>query len=465
MKRTYETANKNKTRRSNVEGRILNFVIKIGDINRKYLPKPSLRQSDMAAHSKALSVWRKKVQDACANEKKYLAAEEKLQISSYKKLMTRYRNSLKNMDFLHPKFEIQLDAMKVRHRSKAQFLEVYRTDIVSLRRMLKEAKDLLSTELRDKPDERWAYTQVSGMDYEHPALKYMRLSGDQMAIFKQDGVTNLASRQKKSNRIVIPFNKINLEFKRIADDYKNYDYASVALAVMWFTGRRPIEIFLSGDFKVVSDDRILFSGQAKTKSREESPYEIPVWYDAKALRSMVFKVRNDKRESLEGRTADEINGRTSATLNSKVKGIFNNKDVEAYDLRRAYGVYTEMLVNNNSDTRSKYIGQILGHSEKDINTARSYDTVIVDMDGPDESSLIKEEQDERESIKKTLLARLSSMEADGLLKSRAFVNIHAKVIEMVLRGDTKFNISRIGEYSGCNRLAIKEFLTKVNLSL
>ena len=81
MKRTYETANKNKTRRSNVEGRILNFIIKIEDINRRYLPKPSLRQSDMAAHSKALSVWRKKVQDACANEKKYLAAEEKLQIS------------------------------------------------------------------------------------------------------------------------------------------------------------------------------------------------------------------------------------------------------------------------------------------------------------------------------------------------------------------------------------------------
>ena len=369
------------------------------------------------------------------------------------------------MYFLHPKFEIQLDAMKVRHRSKAQFLEVYRTDIVSLRRMLKEARDLLSTELRDKPDERWAYTQVSRMDYEHPALKYMRLSGDQMAIFKQDGVTNLASRQKKSNRIVIPFNKINLEFKRIADDYKNYDYASVALAVMWFTGRRPIEIFLSGDFKVVSDDRILFSGQAKTKSREESPYEIPVWYDAKALRSMVLKVRNDKQGSLDGKTADEINGRTSATLNSKVKAIFNNDDVEAYDLRRSYGVYTEMLVNKNSDTRSKYIGQILGHSEKDINTARSYDTVIVDMDGPDEKTLIEIEQSEQESVKNTLLARLAAMEADGLLKSRAFVNIHAKVIEMVLRGDTKFNISRIGEYSGCNRLAIKEFLTKVNLSL
>ncbi len=465
MKRTYETANKSKTRRSNVEGRILDFVIKIEGINRQYLPEPSLRQSDMAAHSKALSVWRKKVQDACANEKKYLAAEEKLQISSYKKLTTRYRNALKNMNFIHPKFEFQLDAMKLRHRLKSQYIEIYRTDIVSLRYMLKEAKDLLSTELRDKPNERWAYAQVSRLDYEHPALKYMRLSADQMAIFKQDGVTNLASRQKKTNRIVIPFNKINLEFKRIADDYKNHDYASVALAVMWFTGRRPIEVFLAGDFKVVSEDKILFSGQAKTKGRDESPYEIPVWYDAKTLRSMVFKVRNDKRESLEGRTADEINGRTSATLNSRVKGVFNNKDVEAYDLRRAYGVYTEMLVNNNSDTRSKYIGEILGHSEKDINTARSYDTVIVDMGGPDEAALIQNEKDEQESIKSTLLARLAAMEADSLLKTKAFIKIHAKVIEMVLRGDTKFNISRIGEYSGCNRVAIKDFLTKVDLSI
>jgi len=465
MKRTYNTANEAGARRSNIQGRIISFVSKIEEINKSYLPKPSLRRSDMAVHSKALAVWRKKVQDACSNEKKYLAAEEKLQISSYKKLVTRYRNALKEMNFLHPKFEIQLDALKARYRSKAQFLEVYRTDIVSLRNMLKEAKDLLSTELRDKQDERWAYTQVSRLDYEHPALKYMRLSGDQMAIFKQDGVTNLASRQKKSNRIVIPFNKINLEFKRIADNYKSCDYASLTLAVMWFTGRRPIEILQSGDFKVVSEDRILFSGQAKTKGLDESPYEIPVWHDAKTLRSMVLKVRNDKQDSLDGKTADEINGRTSATLNSKVKAIFNNDDVEAYDLRRSYGVYTEMLVNKNSDTRSKYIGQILGHSEKDINTARSYDTVIVDMDGPDEKTLIEIEQSEQESVKNTLLARLAAMEADGLLKSRAFVKIHAKVIEMVQRGDTKFNISRVGEYSGCNRLAIKNFLTKIDLSI
>jgi hypothetical protein len=139
--------------------------------------------------------------------------------------------------------------------------------------------------------------------------------------------------------------------------------------------------------------------------------------------------------------------------------------MEAYDLRRAYGVYTEMLINNNSDTRSKYIGQILGHSEKDINTARSYDTVIVDMDGPSEDDLIEIEQGEQKSKESTLLASLSAMEADGLLKTKASVKIHAKVIEMVQRGDTKFNISRIGEYSGCNRLAIRDFLTKIDLSV
>jgi hypothetical protein len=139
--------------------------------------------------------------------------------------------------------------------------------------------------------------------------------------------------------------------------------------------------------------------------------------------------------------------------------------MEAYDLRRAYGVYTEMLINNNSDTRSKYIGQILGHSEKDINTARSYDTVIVDMDGPSEDDLIEMEQGEQKSKESTLLASLSAMEADGLLKTKVSVKIHAKVIEMVQRGDTKFNISRIGEYSGCNRLAIRDFLTKIDLSV
>ena len=199
MKRTYNTAKEGGTRRKGVESRIISFINKIREIDYKYLPKPSLRKTDSAAHSKALSVWRKKVQDACANEKKYLAAEEKIQISSYKKLMTRYRNDLKNMKFLHPKFEIQLDALKVRYRSKADYIEVYRTDVVSLRSMLKEAKSLLSTELRDKPNERWAYAQVSRLDYEHPALRYMRLNSDQMAIFKQDGVTNLAAIQKKAN--------------------------------------------------------------------------------------------------------------------------------------------------------------------------------------------------------------------------------------------------------------------------
>ena len=65
MKRTYNTANEAGTRRSNIQGRIISFVSKIEDINKSYLPRPSLRRSDMAAHSKALAVWRKKVQDAC----------------------------------------------------------------------------------------------------------------------------------------------------------------------------------------------------------------------------------------------------------------------------------------------------------------------------------------------------------------------------------------------------------------
>ncbi len=463
MERTYKTADDHGRRRKDVQARIDKFILKIKSIDDDYLPLKSLKKKDAPAYSRALATWRKKIQDACSNEKKYLAVEERLQVSSYKKLVTRYRNALKELNFIHPKYGFQLDALEARHKTKKQYLEPYRTDVADLRQLLRENKALLSTELRDKPNERWAYSQVVQLDYEHPAIKYIRLSNEQMAIFKQDSVTNLAERQKKDKRTRVPYNAWNLVFSRIASGYKTADYADLTLALMWFTGRRPVEILKLGELKEIAEGRLLFSGQAKTKGKSCDPYEIPVQYDSSVLVKMLKRVR--KLKDFTDDTGDQINGRTSATLNARVKKHFDNDNLEAYDLRRAYGVYTEMLVNKNEDTRSKYIGQILGHTEKDINTARSYDTVIVDMSGPGEDEIVRKEIDAEKERKNTLLERLAVMESDGSLKTKAFVKIHAKVIEMVQRGDTKFNISRIGEYSGCNRLAIKNFLTKVDLSL
>ena len=462
MERTYKTADEHGRRRKDVQERIEKFILKIKKIDGEHLPKISLKKKDAAAYSKALAAWRKKVQDACSNEKKYLAAEERLQISSYKKLITRYRNALKELDFVHPRFERQLGNLAARSPKKSQYLDEYRGNIHHIRDLLRDTKSKLSTDLRGDFNRRWAYSHILKMDYNHPALTYMRLSEDQMIIFKQEQQTNLAERQKKDKRLKVPYGAWNLAFSRIASEYKTANYADLTLALMWFTGRRPVEILKLGSLKEVSQDRLIFSGQAKTKGKDCAPYEIPVQYDSSVLVKMLKRVRELK--DFTDDTGDQINGRTSATLNSRLKKMFNNENLEAYDLRRAYGVYTEMLVNNNEDTRSKYIGEILGHTEKDINTARSYDTVIVDMSGPSEAEIEKKERDDKNNLRDTLLERLAMMESEGKLKTKAFVKIHAKVIEMVQRGDTKFNISRVGEYSGCNRLAIKEFLKLVDLS-
>jgi hypothetical protein len=463
MERTYKTADESGRRRKNVQKRIDDFISKIKSIDNEYLPNQALKKKDSKAYSKQLAVWRKKVQDACTNEKKYLAVENRLQISSYKKLVTRYRNALKELDFIHPKFTAQMDSLTVRNKSKGECLDIYRVDIVSLRGLLRDSKAALNTDLRDKPNERWAYNQVAKLDYEHPSLTYMKLSTDQMTIFKQDGADNLAKRQREEKRLTVPYSAWNLVFNRIAEQWKSKDYADLTLALMWFTGRRPIEILKLGGFKKSGEKQVLFSGQAKTKGRESVPYDIPVWYDSSVICEMLARVRKlkDFRED----TEDRVNGRSSATLNTRVKKILKIKNIEAYDLRRSYGVYTELLINNNKDTRSKYIGKILGHAEQDLNTARSYDTVIVNTEGPSESDLARQEEDAINETKVVLLDRMDQMKAAGVLKTRAFVNIHAKVIEMINRGDTKFNMSRIGDYSKCNRLAIRDFLKLADLTL
>jgi hypothetical protein len=73
-------------------------------------------------------------------------------------------------------------------------------------------------------------------------------------------------------------------------------YISIALGLIAVTGRRPIKILYTGDFGEIDDERVFFTGQAKTRGAENSSddYAIPTLISASEVIAAFSKLRSKK---------------------------------------------------------------------------------------------------------------------------------------------------------------------------
>ncbi len=177
------------------------------------------------------------------------------------------------------------------------------------------------------------------------------------------------------------FNILNNKNK--LKSFEEISYLSFALSSI--SGRRMIEIFYTGKFKIINKKKILFNGQAKNNNKKK--YEIYILLidtkkfikkikklrSCKKIKKIIKKIKNknNKINSINS----QISNNLSSHLNKWVKIFFNNKKRTYKDSRSIYAKivfkkwFKKDKIWKNKD-EDIFFTKILGH--KNINTQIYY---------------------------------------------------------------------------------------------
>lgn len=223
----------------------------------------------------------------------------------------------------------------------------------------------------------------------HPALEYLVLSDEE-----QDA-RNAAKREtviaRHHARRPVDADRHVAAALEILERHETAGAAlDLAGALIAVTGRRPIEMLLTGDFRAVdAPDATLFepslrrrwtlqfSGQAKTRgaeSAQNAPYEIPVLAPPSLILDAFKTLR--RRYNCEGLTSQQVGDRAWKELGKYTKGRFTDRTGEAIkpsELRAAYATIAYEIYAPERQSWNAYAARILGHSAADLVTSFSYD--------------------------------------------------------------------------------------------
>lgn len=258
----------------------------------------------------------------------------------------------------------------------------------------------------------------------------------------------------------------------------NWDYHLLVFGLCAATGRRPVEILLTGQFEKVDRERLRFTGQAKKRDDAGHSYVIYTLADAdlvlagfKALREHSYTeqlhgLETDSRYDVRD-TGKLINDRLAGPLNVLAKKVFA-PDIRRvfYDCRAVYAAicarrYLESdprwRSGDGSYNRSAFTSELLGHDDPTAQLA--YESVKIDnyQDGLPGLSL-------EEAPPRDRLAALQALDdrMPGLARGDAAVAIHDKVKAMVAADPAvKITQSLVSRETGANRNTIKRYLETV----
>jgi hypothetical protein len=202
---------------------------------------------------------------------------------------------------------------------------------------------------------------------------------------------------KLNDKLQINFDHLNLRTIKDVEKYiemgvsliKKPSYIDKILGFCCVTGRRPAEIGCSSDFSFIDSNHLIFDGQLKTKgSNSLKSYKIPVlmnindflihWrffreqYTKNLIDRNIYKLDDFFSTQL----TEKFHNNYSKDMSMRVKKYFKNfvtGEIQTKNLRPIYATIAVNKFNKNSNKSSqKYIAEILGHSDNDLNTTNSY---------------------------------------------------------------------------------------------
>ena len=155
-------------------------------------------------------------------------------------------------------------------------------------------------------------------------------------------------------------------------------YFDRILGLCSVTGRRTVEIATTASFERIGPNRVLFTGQAKTRGRESAGYEIPTLADSSRVIKALATIREDCPELVI--KPDIFHDRCSRELGRRARAFsqcFSNNSARPKDLRAAWAEIVWLLDDEHMTGKALYLSRVLGHGDNDLLTAQSYDDFTI----------------------------------------------------------------------------------------
>lgn len=215
--------------------------------------------------------------------------------------------------------------------------------------------------------------------------KFFRLDKEERDQFKQDGILQVNNDHLNLRTIKDVGGYIEMGISLI----KSSSYVEKILGFCSLTGRRPAEIGCSADFSPIDITHLEFSGQLKTRGTDSlKPYVIPClmntneflrcWQDFRKqhTKNLIDKDKNKLDDFSSVQLADKFHNSYSKDMSMRVKKYFRNfvtGEIQTKNLRAIYGCIAMSKFNKDTNkSNQRYLAEILGHSDNDLNTANSY---------------------------------------------------------------------------------------------
>ena len=182
--------------------------------------------------------------------------------------------------------------------------------------------------------------------------------------------------KKTSN--VVTIKNVSQYLSKANDLLESKDVYEVAIGVMALTGRRSIEVMKMARFNLVGKNLHLskFKGQAK-----KNPIDIDKGYNIYILNMNVKRIQKAlafirAELNFKNMTNAEVTSKVTNKLIHRVNKHFQDYlgyDLTTHSLRAVYaGICLANFFNPHKYTVSRFLFDLLGHAEDDIDTANKY---------------------------------------------------------------------------------------------
>jgi hypothetical protein len=372
-------------RGNSVKKRIKEFVAKIKQADAE--SKPDASEGMTAEFKKRRTAWNKAIKSHVRTEMRWLQGEgmpdtkgktPKLRANTTQVRLSLYRRAIvKEINELNPEFIIKAREIMA-DKETSEDLRLIISDILKNKNYtsaLKRYHDILLARAENLEHDDYRVLKSFKSLMPHPVIPLLNVTDQVRNLIKSRASKAMKARHTVAVRRV-EINILIAWMEKILSNYENYDWKHTAIALALATGRRPIELFKAGGFKVINANTVEFSGQAKKKLANSESYDIPVLFDASACVDAIYHVR--KLMALGKRlTNDQVNHKTAKPLADRMHRIFGQDAVEFYGLRAAYARYVlRSFYSADHGTEEAFLAKILGHEEHDLTSVQHYKTVI-----------------------------------------------------------------------------------------
>lgn len=220
-------------------------------------------------------------------------------------------------------------------------------------------------------------------DPEHRAASIIRLTRPVATSIRDKYRASVAA----SNKALIHFPNWKKVIAQAVELIASDKHTEIAIGLCLLTGRRPFEIFCTGEFKAYtpegqtqpSSDIVLFRGQAKMRgSRADEWFLVPVLCPALDILNAYQKLR-EKLPDFPNLTGKEFNSRMQVSVSRKTKDVLGElwPKEEKPSPKMLRPLYAEICWKkfpdlHNDMSKAGFFSSILGHDLLDIQTSLTY---------------------------------------------------------------------------------------------